>query len=244
MTTNAMKRLKNAKPGDKKDFNSLVSDCVSDLLKSDEEMREILRDTKTPVKTYERKHSPSKPTTSTTPSKYSAALKDSLKDSLQIKDRIGPETSFSDYLKEKRFLHHVESDDCICLMCKEVKGVRRTYVLAEPPVEKAAAVKPRFFSFKRIVKNIRSVRLPNKSWQVKLGLSESNKVIQVTCTDVVKKRNVQLSCFKSGYELIFDGKHFTLVGAPEVVDSLQDLSVLLNIVNNIGMDDPVLECKK
>lgn len=129
------------------------------------------------------------------------------------------------------------------LFKKTISDTKKLYMLVDGQHGKKFIVKPRFFAFRKIVKNIKSVKLPTKNWQVKLGLSETNKVIQVTCTDTAKNRNVQLSCFKSGYELIFNGKLLKLLGAPDVVDSLQDLSILLNIVNNIRNDDPILELK-
>lgn len=132
------------------------------------------------------------------------------------------------------------------------KNVHRPYGEPSPPQgPRRGPGRPRkiiAFGFQTIVTDIKSVNLPSELWSA--HVSVTSKRSQVCFTRVVQNKSnaIPVECDRSvkfngtvKYLVRINNRDVALIAAPPAVNSLRDIEVLLNIVNDIPQNDPVLE---
>ncbi|GLV33002.1 uncharacterized protein CBL_10349 [Carabus blaptoides fortunei] len=104
------------------------------------------------------------------------------------------------------------------------------------------------FSFQTIVSDIKTVALPSDLWSAHVSVTA--KKSQVCFTRVVQaiSNTVPVECDRSvkfngsvNYLVRINNRDVELLAAPPTVNSIRDVEILLDIVNDIGINDPVLE---
>lgn len=97
-------------------------------------------------------------------------------------------------------------------------------------------------SFEELHKNVRAVKLPTKNWKIKMFMTEKKKPLKIVFTNKEEnERCVSFSYCSHDFVITFSGYTVNLIGAPRIVESVDDISILLSIVNKISVIDPILE---
>lgn len=128
------------------------------------------------------------------------------------------------------------------LFMESVKQTEDTihYVLLMPDSYKRE-VETTTIEFQRLVRMVQQVTLPSAEWKIKLIL-QYKQVARVCFTNKAKcERCIHFSRSTYNYEVTFGGVKVTLLGAPQILSSLYQLNILLNIVHHIADNDPILE---
>lgn len=97
-------------------------------------------------------------------------------------------------------------------------------------------------SFEDLHKNVRAVKLPTKSWKIKMFMTEKKKPLKIVFTNKEEnERCVSFSYCSEDFVISFSGYTVNLLGAPKYVATVEDISILLSIIDKINVIDPVLE---
>lgn len=127
----------------------------------------------------------------------------------------------------------------------------RILATAGTPSPKGKRGRPRkiiAFGFQTIVSDIKTVALPSDLWSAHVSVTA--KKSQVCFTRVVQaiSNTVPVECDRSvkfngsvNYLVRINNRDVELLAAPPTVTSIRDVEILLDIVNDIGLNDPVLE---
>lgn len=117
----------------------------------------------------------------------------------------------------------------------------------EPKRKRGRPRKKLEFGFHSIVSDINSITLPSDLWSA--HVSVTSKRSQVCFTRIVQavSDSVPVECDRSvkfiggkNFYIKMNNRLVELVGAPKTVESLKDVEVLLEIVNELNINDPVL----
>lgn len=96
--------------------------------------------------------------------------------------------------------------------------------------------------FNKLVRTLKSVKLPAANWKIRIVVSRTQTITEVTFTNKeVNERCVKFSRFFTGYVLTFGKSVVQLIGAPNKITSYEDVTTLLDIVHNLALSDPVLQ---
>lgn len=103
------------------------------------------------------------------------------------------------------------------------------------------------FGFHSIVSEIKTILLPSDLWSA--HVSVTSKRSQVCFTRIVQpvSDNIPVECDRSvkfngsnSYSVKINNRSVELIAAPKTVNSLNDIEILLQIVHDIDINDPVL----
>jgi len=125
---------------------------------------------------------------------------------------------------------------------KQKRNVR--YVLIECNSSPHRTKVPKFsdVDFNKLVRSLKSVKLPAANWKIRIVVSRQQTITEVTFTNKeVNERCVKFSRVFTGYVITFGKSVVKLLGAPSKISSFNDVTVLLDIIHNVSSNDPVLE---
>lgn len=115
---------------------------------------------------------------------------------------------------------------------------------SEPKRKRGRPRKNKEFGYHNICNDVDSIALPSELWSA--SVSAGTKKSQVTFMRIVEDA-VSIRCDRSvkfiggkNYYVKMNKRFVELVGAPKTVESLKEIEVLLGIVNDLNMNDPIL----
>ncbi|KAK5643641.1 hypothetical protein RI129_007486 [Pyrocoelia pectoralis] len=123
------------------------------------------------------------------------------------------------------------------------KDTSRYYLVESEGVSnRTKTSKTNSVDFNKLVRTLKSVKLPAANWKIRIVVSRSQTITEVTFTNKeVNERCVKFSRFFTGYVLTFGKSVVQLIGAPNKITSYEDVTTLLDIVHNLALSDPVLQ---
>lgn len=96
--------------------------------------------------------------------------------------------------------------------------------------------------FNKLVRTLKSVKLPASNWKIRIVVSRQQTITEVTFTNKeVNERCVKFSRVFTGYVITFGKSVVKLVGAPNKISSFNDVTILLDIIHNLSLSDPILQ---
>lgn len=106
------------------------------------------------------------------------------------------------------------------------------------------------FGFQSIIGELNSIKLPSKAWCVRASItSEENRICFLKPSKNISV-SVPAKCDKSvklignmNYFVTMDNRLVELIAAPKTVGSSNDIEILLDIVENIKMPDPMVRLR-
>lgn len=96
-------------------------------------------------------------------------------------------------------------------------------------------------NFTNLLREIQKVSLPSSEWKIKIILYNQQISQIVFSNKSSPERCVNIYRNSKYYDVTFDKTFVVLLGSPRCIESLSDLSVLLQIVHALQEDDPVLQ---
>ncbi|KAB0799161.1 hypothetical protein PPYR_07041 [Photinus pyralis] len=125
---------------------------------------------------------------------------------------------------------------------KKKETVSRYYLVESEGVPNRTKTKGSNVDFNKLVRTLKSVKLPAANWKIRIVVSRSQTITEVTFTNKeVNERCVKFSRFFTGYVITFGKSVVKLIGAPNKILSYNDVTALLDIVHNLSLSDPVLQ---
>ncbi|KAF5284991.1 hypothetical protein FQR65_LT02302 [Abscondita terminalis] len=101
---------------------------------------------------------------------------------------------------------------------------------------------PSDVDFNKLVRTLKSVKLPASNWKIRIVVSRQQTITEVTFTNKeVNERCVKFSRVFTGYVITFGKSVVKLIGAPNKISSFNDVTILLDIIHNLSLDDPILQ---
>lgn len=96
------------------------------------------------------------------------------------------------------------------------------------------------YSFDSLVKDVRHMKLPNLEWKIKIMVHKQ----EIVSVSIMKKgdieRSVNVFSKNLTFELVIGSRKVLLLGSPVTINSIKDLEVLLDILNEIPSDSSLL----
>ncbi|KAF5302937.1 hypothetical protein FQA39_LY02117 [Lamprigera yunnana] len=99
--------------------------------------------------------------------------------------------------------------------------------------------------FNKLVRTLKSVKLPASNWKIRIVVSRQQTITEVTFTNKeVHERCVKFSRIFTGYVISFGNSIVKLLGAPSKISSYTDVTILLDIIHHLSLNDPLIEYVK
>ncbi|XP_018327384.1 uncharacterized protein LOC108738456 isoform X2 [Agrilus planipennis] len=96
--------------------------------------------------------------------------------------------------------------------------------------------------FEKLMHQLKLIRLPAPNWKIKIFVTRDQQISEITFANKLpNERCVKFSRSSITYVITFNSQVVTLVGAPSSIDSPSDITRLLEILNTLDDDDPLIE---
>lgn len=96
------------------------------------------------------------------------------------------------------------------------------------------------YKFQKLVTDVKNMNLPSVRWKIKVIIRQ-NKISAITFTNKQElERSVTFASEKDKYKLLIDNKSAYLLGSPETIDSPEDIEILLEILEQLDSDSPII----
>lgn len=96
------------------------------------------------------------------------------------------------------------------------------------------------YDFNILVKDVKTMKLPSPEWRIKIMIKKQ-AITGIVFTDKKEsERSVTFSSKLDTYKISIDKKTVILLGSPPTINSIQDVESLLEIMEHISSDDPML----
>lgn len=95
--------------------------------------------------------------------------------------------------------------------------------------------------FEKLLKLVQEIKLPSPQWKIKVVVKQ-HTIGHIAFSNKAKcERCVHFYRHTGEYQITFGGIKVVLIGIPQVLSTLYQLNILLDIVHNICENDPILE---
>lgn len=96
------------------------------------------------------------------------------------------------------------------------------------------------YKFQKLVTDVKNMNLPTVTWKIKVIIRQ-NKISAISFTNKqTLERSVTFASETERYRIVIDNKSALLLGSPKTIDSPEDIEILLDILENIDANSPVI----
>ncbi|XP_044749144.1 uncharacterized protein LOC123309908 [Coccinella septempunctata] len=119
-----------------------------------------------------------------------------------------------------------------------------TYYWLEIPKPKQPELRKLGYQFENLVAEVKHMKLPNPDWKIKI-MVHKQEMVSVSFTKKLSPEKVVTVNAKSLVcEITIDGKKVVLLGSPLYIHSIKDLEIMLDIVNDVEPNSPMISYTK
>ncbi|XP_044751591.1 uncharacterized protein LOC123311602 [Coccinella septempunctata] len=114
------------------------------------------------------------------------------------------------------------------------------YYWLQIPKVKVPEVRKLGYQFGKLVEEVKYMKLPNSEWRI-IIIVQNQKMVSVSfLKKPYPEKVVTINGKSSVCDIIIDRKNIVLLGSPVYIYSIEDLEIMLDIVNELEPNDPIV----
>lgn len=177
-------------------------------------------------------------------------------DKSKFKIRLGPKTNKSPKLLRNNSKGKFKSKDCVQRLLKnkevELQGSQKKLEKDDIELQGTGVYYLKFkkesaipegrlnFKFEKLITDVKNIKLPSDMWKIKVIIKQ-NKISAITFTNKQElERSVTFSLRTDRYKLLINNKVSHLLASPETIDTSEDIEVLLEIIEHLDAESPII----
>ncbi|XP_045481059.1 uncharacterized protein LOC123685415 [Harmonia axyridis] len=115
-----------------------------------------------------------------------------------------------------------------------------TYYWLEMPKPKQPEPRKLGYQFDNLVAEVKHMKLPNPNWKIKIMVHKQEMVSVSFTKKLVPEKVVTVNAKSLVCDITIDAKKIVLLGSPIFIHSIKDLEIMLDIVDDIEPNSPMI----